>query len=52
METWIGVSVVGLIAVGIAIRRWLARSSESSDINLGEVSQNWLTENRADKSEH
>ena len=52
MEVWIGVSVVGLIAVGIAIRLRLARSSESSDISLGEVSQSWLTENRADKSEH
>jgi hypothetical protein len=47
---WIGVAVVGLIAAGIALKRLLAPSSR--DIDLGEVSQSWLTETRANKSEH
>jgi len=46
---WIGVGLVALIATGIAIKRFLA---PSSDIELGEVSQSWLTEKRANKSEH
>jgi len=52
MGIWIGVVVVGLIAAGVAIKRLLARSSRSSDIDLGEVSQSWLTDKRADKREH
>jgi hypothetical protein len=47
---WIGLAVVGLIAAGIAVKRLLGRSS--SDVDLGEVSQSWLTETRANKSEH
>jgi hypothetical protein len=47
---WIGVALVGVIAAGIAFRRFRARSS--SQIDLGEVSQNWLTETRANKSDH
>jgi len=52
MEIWIGVAVIALIVGGIALRRMLARSSGSTDLNLGEVSQSWLTEKRTDKSEH
>jgi hypothetical protein len=47
---WIGVALVGLIAAGIALKCFFAPSS--SDIDLGEVSQSWLTEIRANKSEH
>jgi len=47
---WIGVAVVGVIVAGIAIRRFLAPSS--SNIDLGVVSESWLTETRANKSEH
>jgi hypothetical protein len=47
---WIGLAVVGLIAAGIAVKRFLAPSS--SEIDLGEVSQSWLTETKANKSEH
>jgi hypothetical protein len=52
VEIWIGVALVGLIVAGITIKRLLARSSGSSDIDLGEVSQSWLTEKRTDKSDH
>ena len=47
---WISVAVVGLIAAGLVLKRLLAPSSP--DIDLGEVSQSWLTETRANKSEH
>jgi hypothetical protein len=47
---WIGLAVVGLIAAGIAVKRFLAPSSP--EIDLGEVSQSWLTETKANKSEH
>jgi hypothetical protein len=47
---WIGLAVVGLIAAGIAVKRFLAPSS--TEIDLGEVSQSWLTETKANKSEH
>jgi hypothetical protein len=50
MGIWIGVAVVGLIAATIALKRLLA--SSSSEVDLGEVSQSWLTEIRANKSEH
>lgn len=50
MEIWIAVAVVGLVAAGIMVKRFLAPGS--SDVDLGEVSQSWLTEARANKSEH
>jgi hypothetical protein len=50
VEIWIGMALVGLIVAGMALRRFLAPSS--SDIDLGEVSQSWLTEARTNKSEH
>ena len=44
---WFGiVLLVGMISVGFVVTR-LVRSRRSSD--LGEVSQNWLTEQRAKK---
>jgi hypothetical protein len=46
---WIGVVLVGLVAAVLALKRFLAPSS--SDPDLGEVSQSWLTETRANKSE-
>jgi hypothetical protein len=47
---WIVAAVIGLILVGLAIRRFLAPAS--SEVDLGQVSQSWLTETRANKSEH
>lgn len=52
MGVWLGAAVVGVIVVGLTIRRLLARSAGSSDLNLGEVSQSWLIQKQADKSEH
>jgi hypothetical protein len=46
---WIGVVVVGLIAAGIALKRRFLPSSRASGIDLGEVSQSWLTEQKAEK---
>jgi hypothetical protein len=47
---WIVAAVIGVILVGLAIRRFLAPAS--SEVDLGQVSQSWLTETRANKSEH
>jgi hypothetical protein len=43
---WISIVLLGIISVGFVVTR-LVRSRGSSD--LGEVSQNWLTEQRAKK---
>lgn len=50
MGIWIVAAVIGVILVGLAIRRFLAPAS--SEVDLGQVSQSWLTETRANKSEH
>jgi hypothetical protein len=43
---WIG-GIVGLIAVAIVVARRL-RHRDAGEIDLGEVSQGWITEHRAD----
>ena len=50
MEIWIAATVTVLIVVGLVLRRVLAPAS--SEVDLGHVSQSWLTETRANKSEH
>jgi hypothetical protein len=49
VEIWIGAAVIALVVAGLALRRLLAPSS--SEVDLGQVSQSWLTETRANKSE-
>jgi hypothetical protein len=44
------VAVIGLVAAGLVLKRFLAPAS--SEVDLGEVSQSWLTEIRANKTEH
>jgi hypothetical protein len=43
---WISIVLLGIISIGFVVTR-LVRSRRSSD--LGEISQNWLTEQRAKK---
>ena len=50
MEIWIAATVIGSVVVGLVLRRFLAPAS--SEVDLGQVSQSWLTETRANKSEH
>jgi hypothetical protein len=50
MEIWIAATVIASIVAGLAFRRFLAPAS--SEVDLGQVSQSWLTETRANKSEH
>ncbi len=50
MEIWIAVAVIALVVVGLALRRFLAPAS--SEVDLGQVSESWITEARANKSEH
>ncbi len=50
MEIWIAATVIASVVVGLVLRRFLAPASSEPD--LGQVSQSWLTETRANKSEH
>jgi hypothetical protein len=47
---WIVAAVIGLVVLGLALRRFLAPAS--SEVDLGQVSQSWISEARANKSEH
>jgi hypothetical protein len=47
---WIVAGVIGLVVAGFAFRRFLA--PQSSQVDLGQVSQSWITEARANKTEH
>ena len=49
MEIWIAAALVGVIVAGIILKRFLAPSA--SEVDLGQVSESWLTETRANKSE-
>ena len=49
MEIWIAATVIASVVVGLVVRRFFAPASSESD--LGQVSQSWLTETRANKSE-
>ena len=50
MGIWIGAGVIGLVVAGLALKRFLTRGS--SEVDLGQVSQSWITETRANKSDH
>ena len=50
MEIWIAATVIASVAVGLALKRFLAPAS--SEVDLGQVSQSWISEARANKSEH
>ena len=50
MEIWIAATVIASVVVGVVLRRILAPAS--SEVDLGQVSQSWITEARADKNEH
>jgi len=49
MDVWIALVAAAVIGIGIALRRRRSPFSRTSEIDLGEVSQSWLTEQRADK---
>jgi predicted phosphoribosyltransferase len=50
MEIWIAATVIGSVVAGLVLRRILAPAS--SEVDLGQVSQSWITEARTNKSEH
>jgi hypothetical protein len=50
VEIWIAATVIGSVVAGLVLRRLLA--STSSEVDLGQVSQSWITEAQANKSEH
>jgi hypothetical protein len=49
VEIGIALAVLAVVMAAVAIRRSLAPAS--SDVDLGQVSQSWLTQARANKSE-
>jgi hypothetical protein len=50
MEIWIAATVIGSVVAGLVLRRFLA--PPSSEVDLGQVSQSWITEAQANTSEH
>lgn len=50
MEIWIATTVIVLVVAGFVVRRFLTPASSEPD--LGQVSQSWITEARTNKSEH
>ena len=42
-------SVAGLVILGVGLRRLLKPSSKTMNADLGEVSQSWLSEHKAEK---
>ena len=50
MEIWMAVVMIALVLLGLGLRRFLAPAS--SEVDLGQVSQSWITEARANKNEH
>jgi hypothetical protein len=49
MEIWIAATIVVSIVVGLAVRRFLAPASSEPD--LGQVSQSWISEAQSNKNE-
>jgi hypothetical protein len=49
VEIWIAAALVGVIVAGIVLRR--SSRASASEVDLGQVSESWLTETRANKSE-
>ena len=50
---WIGIAVAAVVILAVVLRRLVApRDRKPTDVDLGSVSQSWLTEQRADKSDH
>jgi hypothetical protein len=49
MEIWIAATIIASAVTGLVVRRLLAAPAEP---DLGQVSQSWITEARANKSEH
>ena len=44
MGIWIGVALIGLVVAGLAFWRFLVPAS--SEVDLGQVSQSWITQAR------
>ena len=51
MGMWVAVAIAGVIGVAVAVSRLFSSPSRSGDIDLGEVSESWLREQRAEKKQ-
>jgi hypothetical protein len=50
---WIGVAVAAVVLLAVVIKRLVASGERTpADADFGSVSEKWLSEQRADKSEH
>ena len=44
---WIAVSLVGIVAVALGLRRLMnSRSEQTSEVDLGSISEGWLAEQK------
>jgi hypothetical protein len=51
-QVWLGVLIAGAAGiVGLVVKRLLTRSGSESPIDVGTVSEGWLSEQRAGKRE-
>ncbi len=51
-QVWIGVLIAGGAGLaGLFLKRWFGGTPAASPIDVGPVSQGWLTEQRAGKRE-
>jgi hypothetical protein len=50
VNIWIAATVIASVVAGLVVRRFLRPAS--SEVDLGQVSQSWISEARSNKSEH
>lgn len=44
---WIAISLVGIVAIGLGLRRLRSsRSEETSEVDLGSISEGWIAEQK------
>lgn len=44
---WIAIGLVGIVAIGLGLRRLRSsRSEETSEVDLGSISEGWLAEQK------
>ncbi len=44
---WIAISLVGIVAVALGLRRLMnSRSEQASEVDLGSISEGWLAEQK------
>lgn len=50
-QVWIGLLIAGAAVAGLIVKRFVSSSSHGGTIDVGAVSEGWLSEERAGKRE-